>query len=169
VLPDLPSKNIHVWNPGCGKGHETYSLACILRNRYPEARIKIWANDSDLLAISTAPNMVFDFADLPEFCREYMVKGRNGYSFDQTIRDSIVFEYHDILNANPFPELDVILARDLLSFLSANDQARVFNDFSDKMKGHGILFLGKNERLQSSAEWTSIGNETVSAYRRVNS
>lgn len=165
-LPDLPSKNINVWNPGCGKGHETYSFACVLKNRYPEARLKIWANDADLLSISTAPNMVFDFEDVPEYCREFMVKGRSGYAFNQTIRDSIVFEYHDVLNANPYPELDMVMARDLLSFLTPADQARVFSDFSEKLKERGVLILGKNEKPASADEWKPIGNELVSAYAR---
>ncbi len=164
VLPDLPYKTIQVWNPGCGKGHETFSFACVLRRRYPDARIKIWANDNDLLSISTAPNMVFELEDVPEYCREHMVKGRNGYGFDQTIRDSISFEYHDVLNANPFPELDLVLARDLLSFLTPADQARVFNDFSEKLKSGGIVILGKNERL--GGDWKAIGNEHIAAFVR---
>jgi purine-binding chemotaxis protein CheW len=166
TLPDLPSKTINVWNPGCGKGHESYSFACILKNRYPDSRIKIWANDADLLSISTAPNMVFDFEDVPEYCREYMSKGRNGYGFNQVIRDSIVFEYHDVLNANPYPDLDIVLARDLLSFLSPGDQLRVVSDFGDKLKDRGVLMLGKNERLESTGEWKLIGSELVSAYAR---
>jgi len=165
-LPELASKNINVWNPGCGKGHETYSFACILKNRYPDARIKIWANDSDLLSISTAPNMVFDFEEVPEYCREYMVKGRNGYGFNQAIRESIVFEYHDVLNANPYPELDIVLARDLLSFLSPADQVRVLVDFGDKLKERGVLMLGSNERLDAVDDWRPIGNEQVSAFMR---
>ena len=51
ILPDMPSSSIQVWNPGCGKGYETFSFACILKTRYPNARVKIWANDSDLMAI----------------------------------------------------------------------------------------------------------------------
>ena len=65
ALPDVSGKNLNVWNPGCGKGYETYSLACLLKQRYPEARVKIWANDSDLLSISMAPNMVFMVDDVP--------------------------------------------------------------------------------------------------------
>lgn len=164
VLPELPYKTLQIWNPGCGKGHETFSLACVLRRRYPDARIKIWANDNDLLSISTAPNMVFELDDVPEYCREYMVKGRNGYGFNQTIRDSISFEYHDVLNANPFPELDFILARDLLSFLTPADQARVFNDFSEKLKTGGVVILGKNERL--GGDWKPIGGANVAAFVR---
>ena len=51
LLPAVPSSNIQVWNIGCGMGYETFSFACILKSRYPEGGIKIWANDSDLMAI----------------------------------------------------------------------------------------------------------------------
>ena len=50
ILPDNAAKQITVWNPGCGKGMETYSLACILKKRYPEAKIRISAHDIDLPA-----------------------------------------------------------------------------------------------------------------------
>ena len=163
LLPDTPSKNIPVWNPGCGKGYETWSLACILRKRYPDAHIKIWANDNDLLAISNAPNMVFELEDIPEYCREFMVKGKSAYSFDQSIRDSVLFEYHDVLNANPFPELDLIVARDLLSFLGRNEQARVFEDFSEKLKNRGMIVLGANERPTGDQEWRFVGTDAISA------
>jgi purine-binding chemotaxis protein CheW len=163
AIPPIASRSINVWNPGCGKGYESYSLACLLKEAYPEARIKIWANDSDLLAISMAPNMVFEFEDLPERYREFMVKGRNGWTFAQGIRDSIFFEFHDVLNANPLPPLDLILCRDTLSFLSGHDQKRLLVDFNEKAKEGAALILGVNE-LMPLGGWTSVGPAGVSAY-----
>ncbi len=166
TLPETASRTIQVWNPGCGKGYETFSFACVLRKRYRDAQIKIWANDSDLLAISQAPNMVFELDDVPEYFREFLVKGRNGYTFNSTIKDSILFEYHDILNSNPFPELDIILARDILSFLPPVDQNRIISDFSEKLKGKGLVILGRNEQIVENG-WTSLGQDPVSAYTRI--
>ncbi|MCL2558290.1 MAG: chemotaxis protein CheW, partial [Treponema sp.] len=125
ILPELSSGNIQVWNVGCGKGYETFSLACILKSKYKNAQIKIWANDKDVMAISQAPNMTFEYEDVPDYCRAFMVKGRNGYSFSQAIKDSIVFEYHDVTHDNPLPELDAIVICDTLSFLLAEDQERL--------------------------------------------
>ncbi|GHV43385.1 chemotaxis protein W [Spirochaetia bacterium] len=163
ALPDLTSNNIQVWNIGCGKGYETFSLACILKQRYPEGHIKIWANDSDIMAISQAPNMVFDLEEMPEYCRSFMVSGRSGHSFNQAIKDSIVFEYHDVLNENPLPDLDIILARDLLSFFSVQDQDRLTAAFAEKLKSRGLVILGRNEQFQGG-EWQSVGVDPVSAY-----
>ena len=163
VLPKTGSNSIQVWNIGCGRGYETFSFACILKSRYPDASIKIWANDSDIMAISQAPNMTFEQEDLPEYCRSFMTKGREGYSFNQAIKDSIVFEYHDILNDNPLPDLDIILVRDVLSFLPAQEQARIIQGFAEKLKSRGIVIPGKNEAL-FGMEWEYIGKEPVSAF-----
>jgi purine-binding chemotaxis protein CheW len=165
ILPDLPSNNIQAWNLGCGKGYETYSFACTLKQRYPDGHIKIWANDNDIMAISQAPNQVFDLEDVPEYCRPFMVSGKNGYSFNRTIKDSVVFEYHDILNDNPLPALDFILARDILSFLSVRDQEKIIDIFAERLKTRGMVILGRNEQLQGG-EWLSAGTDPVSAYLR---
>jgi purine-binding chemotaxis protein CheW len=147
ALPQAQTRSINVWNPGCGKGYETYSFACALKRAYPEARIKIWANDSDLLAISMAPNMVFSAENVPEAYQDMMVKGRNGWTFGQPVRDSIFFEFHDVLNSNPVPPVDFILCRDTLSFLPVHDQQKLLGDFDEKTKQGGALILGANESL----------------------
>jgi purine-binding chemotaxis protein CheW len=164
ALPDMPSNNIQVWDLGCGKGYESFSLACILKARYPDGHIKIWANDNDIMAISSAPNMVFDLDEVPEYARGLMVRGRNGYSFNQTIKDSITFEYHDVLNDNLLPELDIIVARDMVSFFAAPEQEKLLNDFSEKLKGRGIILLGRNEQLPG--EWRPVAKDPVSAFMR---
>ncbi|MCL2208896.1 MAG: chemotaxis protein CheW [Treponema sp.] len=163
VLPDNNSGNINVWNIGCGKGYESYSFACILKERYPGARIKIWANDNDIMAVSQAPNMAYELDEIPEYCRQYMVHGSNGYSFNQVIKDSIVFEYHDVVNDNALPELDIILVRDVISFLPAQEQARITADFSEKLRNRGVVIMGRNEELSSSM-WYSISDDPVSAF-----
>ncbi|MDR0708806.1 MAG: chemotaxis protein CheW, partial [Spirochaetaceae bacterium] len=165
ILPNLSSNNIQIWNIGCGKGYETFSLACILKARYPQGHIKIWANDSDIMAISAAPNMVFDLDEVPEYTRTYMVKGKNGYSFSQEIKDIVSFEYHDVMNGNQLPELDFIIARDFISFLTVQDQERMTADFSERLKKQGVVILGRYEQLPED-EWQSIAKDPVSAFVR---
>jgi purine-binding chemotaxis protein CheW len=166
VLPDITSANINVWNIGCGKGYETYSFACILKERYPNARIKIWANDNDIMAVSQAPNMIFELNELPEYCREYTVHGPTGYSFAPAIKDAIVFEYHDVTNENALPEMQIILARDIISFMSASEQDRLVEEFSEKLKNRGVLFLGRNEEMTGTI-WQAMADDPVSAFMHV--
>ncbi len=168
TLPDgdaLPG-NLNVWNPGCGKGYETYSLAVLLRKTYPEKRIKIWASDIDLLSISTAPNLVFPAASVPEYYREYLVEGTNGFSFAEEIKELILFEYHDVLHENTVPEVGIILSRDLLSMLPQEAQHRVMADFSEKLGPGGIAIPGAQEALDALSGWRSVGG-SVNAYTTV--
>ena len=165
VLPVNSSSIIQIWNIGCGKGYETFSFACIIKKKYPGSRFKIWANDSDIMAISQAPNMLFDLEDIPGFCREYMVRGPNGYTFNEEIKDSILFEYHDVLNDNSLPDLDIVLARDVVSFFPVADQGKIINEFSERLKSHGMVFLGANEELAES-EWRTVAKPPVSAFMK---
>jgi purine-binding chemotaxis protein CheW len=165
ALPDLSSNSIQVWNAGCGKGYETFSIACILKLRYPDGHIKIWANDNDIMAIANAPNLVFEINDVPDYCQTFLTKGRAGYIFNSSIKDSIVFEYHDITNVNTLPDIDIVLCRDTLSFLPLDGQTKVLTDISEKLKKRGIVMLGKNE-VMPGGDWNAIGKDTVSAFIR---
>uniref|UniRef100_UPI00388FCE31 chemotaxis protein CheW n=1 Tax=Treponema sp. TaxID=166 RepID=UPI00388FCE31 len=114
ALPDNAAKQIVVWNPGCGKGSETYSLACILKKRYPEAKIRIYAHEVDLLNISNAPLLAVPGEVANDWYAPYITKKANGdFTFIPEIRDSIMFEYHDCANTNNLPTCDIIFARDL--------------------------------------------------------
>ena len=165
LLPKLETNTINVWNIGCGKGYESFSFACILRAKYPDKQIKIWANDHDVMAISQAPNMTYEMEELPDYCHDFLVKGKGGYSFSPAIKDAIIFEYHDVLNENPLPALDIVLARDVLSYIPEQDQNKVIEDMKEKLKPHGLVILGTNEEL-SENDWGSMSKEPVSMYAR---
>lgn len=164
MLPETVGSSITVWNPGCGNGSETYSFACLLKMKYPDKRIKIWANDNDLLNISTAPNTVFRKDEIPEWLRGFTVEGRNGFGFKSEIKDLIMFEYHDVLNTNPFEELDFILARDVLSFQRPEDQQRLIEEFGEKLRAKGILVLGKSEKIPDTSDWKPVGSGNATGY-----
>jgi len=164
ALPDNTAKQIIVWNPGCGKGCETYSLACVLKKRYPEAKVKIYAHEVDLLSISNAPLLSVPAEVANDWMAPYITKKANGdYTFVQDIRDSILFEYHDCAHTNNLPTCDIIFARDVLSFLPEASQQTIIADFSEKLKGNGIVILGQNETLEENTKWAAkaIGNITI--------
>lgn len=161
ALPDNAAKQIVVWNPGCGKGMETYSLACILKKRYPNAKVRIYAQDIDLLNVSNASLLSIPESLASDWYGPYLTKKANGdYTFSQEIKDSIMFEYHDCKNTNALPNVDIVFARDILSLLDENAQESVVSDFLEKMKGNAIAIIGENEALPSGF---NFGEKTVDA------
>jgi purine-binding chemotaxis protein CheW len=164
ALPDNSAKQINVWNPGCGKGYEAYSLACLFKKRYPSAKIKIYAQDIDLLCVSNASLMTVPpkFAD--DWYAPYIVKSAAGNnSFNAEIKEMILFEYHDFLNTTALSVVDLIFCRDVLAFLPAAAQKTLLNDFAEKVKGNGLVIIGENESIANREPWreSSIGSITV--------
>ncbi len=141
------------WDIGCGQGHEALSIAAALKLRFPEKQIKVWAHDRDLVKVSNAPNMVFKPAELPAWIAEFTQEGRDGMIFKKQLSDAVFFEYHDVLNENQLPPVNVIVARDILSFHTAEGRAKVLADFQEKLIAGGTLILGDNERIKDG-NWT---------------
>jgi len=159
LLPDNNAKQIVVWNPGCAKGYESYSLACILKKRYPDAKIRIYAQDVDLLNISNAPLVTIPDTYANDWYAPYITRKVTGEAtFTQEIKDIIMFEYHDCTNSNSLPMVDIVFARDVLSFLPVEAQNMVVGDFDEKLKGNGIIILGAGESLGKGSNW---GEKTV--------
>ncbi len=167
ILPDNAAKQILVWNPGCGKGQESFSLACVLKKRYPQSKIRIYAHETDLLNIANAPLLTVSNAEAAGWLSPYLQKGVTGeYTFTQEIKDIIMFEYHDINNANALPMTDIIFARDVLSLIPPEGQKTVLADFEEKLKGNGILFLGENESVGSGMSWGEKTQGSLTYYSK---
>lgn len=167
ILPDNAAKQILVWNPGCGKGYESFCLACVLKKRYPQSKIRIYAHEMDLLNIANAPLISVPDAEAQGWLAPYVQKGVTGeYTFTQEIKDIIMFEYHDINNANALPMTDIIFARDVLSLIAPEGQKTVLADFEEKLKGNGVLFLGENESVGSGMSWGEKTQGSLTYYNK---
>lgn len=167
LLPENSAKQITVWNPGCSKGMESYCLACVLSKKYPDSKIRIYAQDSDLLKVSNAPLLTVPADAKYEWLSEFFVQTASGENaFCQKIKDILMFEYHDCTHTNALPVADVIFARDLLSVLKNEVQKNVITDFSEKLKGNGLLILGENEVLKDSSEFIERTEGAVTAFSK---
>ena len=167
ALPENTAKQITVWNPGCGKGYESFSLACVLKKKYPEARIRIYAQDTDLLAVSSAQMLLVPRERADNWLAPYLTKTVTGeHSFNSEIKDMLFFEYHDITHNNALPNVDLIFCRDVLSFLDLEKKELLLEDFEDKLKGNGVLVIGENESLTKYVDWHSKDVASITMYTK---
>ncbi|MBN1799162.1 MAG: chemotaxis protein CheW [Spirochaetales bacterium] len=166
LLKDTKKSALNVWCPNCGKGYDAYAIAAILRLRFPKQRVKVWASDHELLNISAAPNLVLPVQSVPQYFIEaqFVQKTESGYQFVKSIKDIILFEYHDILHGTPLPELDIILARDVLSFYNPALQEKLLEQFHEKITDKGILIIGTHEKLKK-AGFIEMKSGNLIAYR----
>lgn len=147
-MADAGGNVLTVWDAGCGQGYEAYSIACMLRTTFPESRIKIWAHDNDLLKISTAPNLILEIDDVPDLFKPFTVEGSRGWTFADEIKDLILFEYHDVRHENAFPPVNIVFARDILSYLQDQEREKLLDDMHDLLTPGGVLVIGDRESLR---------------------
>lgn len=158
--------SVVVWNPGCGRGYESYSLALMFQTRFPDRSYKIWASDNDLLSISTAPSLILEDEELDLSWKDFTVQSKNGLQFNSDLKSRILFEFHDVNHLNPMPEVHLAVIRDVISFLKASDQEKLIGEISEKVKTGGFLVLGSHEKL-GHPDWKFVGNESWSVYQKI--
>lgn len=166
ILPSDEKGNYFFWNVGCGCGYETYSVTALLRIINPNATIKVWGSEKDLLSISTAPNLIIDSEFVPDYLKSYTTKGTKGNVISQALKNIIFFEYHDIKNNNIHSDFNLIVCRDVLPFFDYKDQSIILNKFYDKMKKNGILILGDNEKIKFNG-LTEFIEKDICFYKKI--
>ncbi|MBN2651909.1 MAG: chemotaxis protein CheW [Spirochaetales bacterium] len=164
-MSHISSESIYAWNPGCNQGYEAYSVITALKEAFPSNIIKLWANDVDLINVSMAPTLSFSDDEVSSIYKDYMHEEKSGLRFTPEISNLILFEYHDIIHENPYPPMDLIVARDLLSFIEESSQAKVLADFEKLLKPGGLLVLGDNEKI-SSIVLKKVENEYLNIYKK---
>ncbi len=157
-----------VWNPGCGRGYETYSLACMLKRLLPDVHLRIIAQDNDLINISIAPSLSVEQKEIPPgpLYEKFLVESVKGRQFSKEIKDSILFEYHDITHEHTLPELDFVVIRDTVSYLTREQQKKLFSVLDEQMKPGALLLAGKNEVPLDQDDWERLAKSGVVMYKK---
>jgi purine-binding chemotaxis protein CheW len=166
LLPQLKG-NAFIWNPGCGRGYETYSITCMMKNKNPSLLLKVQGNDNDLIKISSAPGLNIEKAKVPSFYESFLVSTSQGSQFNDVIKDSIIFEYSDLNNDSSIPPLDMIVCRDTLCFMPEAVQVKLLNYMYENLKPGGLLILGENEIPINQSGWKLLENKNLKLFKKI--
>jgi len=143
------------WVAGCSTGEEAYTMAIILTEvfeaRKMNVRIKVFATDISPPAIARATSRRYPKSianDLPgDILWKYFTATRDHFIINRSVREKVMFARHDVINDPPFARMDLILCRNMLIYLHARAQHKVFTSFSFALKDDGLLLLGQSESL----------------------
>ena len=146
---------IRIWVAGCSTGEEAYSVAILfdeaIRKQTKALKVQIFASDLDEEAITVARLGVYPetiSADVGvERLSRYFQGETHTYRIKKEIRDQIIFAAHNLIKDPPFSKLDMVSCRNLLIYLNADAQQKVFAIFQYALNPKGILFLGNSESL----------------------
>ncbi len=146
---------VRVWVPGCATGEEAYSLAILIReymaSRHIRLQVQIFGTDLDAQAIDIARKGLYPAGianDLaPERMKRFFDQEDHSFRVKKEIRDMVIFALHNLLADPPFTKLDLLSCRNLLIYLEARTQRRLFPLFHYAMDPNGLLFLGSSETI----------------------
>lgn len=149
-------KPLRVWSAGCASGEEPYSVAILLRQKFPEVRtdgIAIRGTDLNTHVIKRAADGVYSewsFRDAPPWLKgSYFERTPRGhYQISAEMRRLVRFSQLNL--AAPFypaefgerGDLDLILCRNVLMYFSAEWQDKIIRRFAAALAPEGWLIVG---------------------------
>jgi two-component system CheB/CheR fusion protein len=154
------SSPIRVWVAGCATGEEVYSLAIslleYLDGREEALPIKILATDLNEAALEKAragvylDNIEIDVSSAR--LRRFFTRHEGHYQISKSIRELCVFARHDLCSDPPYSRIDLVSCRNVLIYMDAALQKRVFPLLHYAVSPGGFLFLGSSENVNTYSE-----------------
>ena len=119
-------------------------------------KVQLFATDIDDAAIEVAragryPAALLDNVSQDRIERFFIGDGTN-YVVAKDVRDLCIFASHSVIRDPPFSRIDLVSCRNLLIYMNAELQARVFPIFHFALKPGGFLFLGISENASQSGD-----------------
>ncbi len=180
VFPLLASyPQINIWQAGCARGQEVYSLAILLEEAGLYERTQIFATDLSDRALQQAQDGIYPAREAQQWSRNYQASGGtrsladyysaryNLLKVDQRLRRNVTFAKHNLVSDGVFCEAHLILCRNVMIYFSNPLQDRVLSLFRDSLVRGGFLCLGLRESLEyasSATEFTPFA-EQLRIYR----
>jgi chemotaxis protein methyltransferase CheR len=154
---------VNIWQIGCGRGEETYSLSILLHELGLSARTRLIVTDfnADLLAAARAG--AWGKCELDHWTRNYAASGgvrefENYFNArgDQIViadglRCSIEFVQHNLVTDDVFLEAQLIVCRNVLIYFGLELQERSLDIFRRSLQRGGYLLLGRSEAIFDAA------------------
>lgn len=160
IIPQLlaskaPNEPIRIWSAACASGEETYSLAMLLLealgvNQFQQ-RVQLYGTDVDASAILQAQQgyyPAYKIETIPAALqKQYFEQRQDSYCWRPDFNGAIKFHLHNMIQDPPLTEIDLLVCRNFLMYLTAETQLRVLGHLHRSLQENGFLLLGNAEAL----------------------
>lgn len=161
ILPRLDSfPQINLWQAGCGRGQETYTLLILLAEAGLLKKTRLVATDINAEALDEARQGIWSARDFDVWRASYHAAGgendladyfeREGEKVRFTnneLRSAVEFTTHNLVVDDVFMESQCIICRNVLIYFGPELQERVLQLFGRSLQRGGYLLLGRAESL----------------------
>lgn len=182
VLPRLwqdkaASRRLRIWSAGCSTGEEAYSIAMVVKETLPPARVwdvKILATDIDSDVLAVAQRGVYkeervhglSHPRLQRWFRRGAGTNAGLVRVVPELQELITFRQLNLMHEWPMRgSFDIIFCRNVVIYFAKATQQQLFERFADLLDGtHGYLFVGHSETLYNLSERFELIHKTT--YRK---
>jgi chemotaxis protein methyltransferase CheR len=150
-------RRLRLLSAGCASGEEAYSLAILLRERFPELRsweIEILGLDLNQAMIAKARSAHYtkwSLRDTPDELRDkyFRIDGAD-FVLEEGIRSMVCFEEQNLAGSDltSLNQFDIILCRNVIMYLVPDAARSVIRRLTQALAPDGFLFLGYAENLR---------------------
>lgn len=178
VFPLLASyPQVTIWQAGCARGEEVYSLAILLKEAGLYPRCRIFATDISKASLAQAQEGIFPLSEMRDASRRYLESGGSHslsqhfharYDFarlDRSLVENVTFAEHNLATDGVFCEAHLVLCRNVMIYFNDQLQARALRLFADTLVRGGFLCVGDRENLLSADKVFRRVDGTTALYR----
>ncbi|WP_339062727.1 protein-glutamate O-methyltransferase CheR [Tepidibacillus marianensis] len=158
ILPQLlQSRALKAWSAACSTGEEPFTLAMIIQQKYPHARLDLVATDIDEGALKKANEGIYHERSIQEVPKEYLQSyfqlNHNLYHVSDQIKNKVKFRKHNLL-LDPFEkQYDLIICRNVMIYFTEEAKNQLYLKFSQALRPGGILFVGSTEQIFNPVQY----------------
>lgn len=164
IFPRLESfPQINIWQAGCGRGQETYTLLILLHEYGLLKKTRLVATDINLGAMDEARKGRWPVRDFNAWREAYLAAGGEG-DFNayfhvendevvvaEELRLAVEFNRHNLVADEVFMEAQLIVCRNVLIYFNDALQRRALDLFGRSLQRGGYLLLGRAESLTDNS------------------
>lgn len=183
VLPQLDSFPwINIWQIGCGRGEETYTLAILLYEAGLLKKSRIFTSDINPSFLQEARHGCWSRRRMAAWRENYLSSGGSGdferyfevrgeeVAIRDEIKQAIEFIQHNLVEDDVFKEVQFVVCRNVLIYFGDALQEKVLNLLRRSLERGGFLLLGRAEKIidlhQKYPDLEELA-DTAQLYRKV--
>ena len=154
------NRRLRILSAGCASGEEPYSLAILIRERFPELAswdVKILGFDVNSSVVEKAKRARYSPWSLRETPENLQVKYFHGagrdFELDKTMRSAVTFEARNLAEDDPLfwqrDSFDAVFCRNVTMYFTMDVTRSVVARIAQSLAPGGFFFLGHAETLRA--------------------
>ena len=178
ITANMASRSLRIWSAGCAAGEEPYSIAILLRERFPELagwNVRITATDINTAFLERARAAVYtkwSFRGVEDrIVERYFRPEGASLRLAPDIARAVEFAWFNLsqppflgrIDAAPF---DLVICRNVLIYFSFELANRVVRSLAETIRPGGFLVVGHAEAFPALRELESVYSNATYYYRR---